>query len=251
MEETYIKKMKEQEELDRQEMEELCGGKILELGDKFQFSCKMCGDCCRNRGHNYIILNGVDLYRLSKKLKLHPMEIMEKHCFMYIGHSSKMPLLALRERLDGSCTFLHKGKCTVEDAKPTVCALYPVGRFRPYGKLEFHYFLQKEPCERGSYSWEDIELSRWLDKHDVLEYEQLTLLWQDLFEQLSRYVNDHLDKMEPEALFSYCTIALYAIYEGELDFVKEVKDVTKYLENVLEGFKFVDNGHFFDEVKHE
>ena len=99
----------------------------LDIDDTFRFSCNQCGKCCINRED--ILLSPFDLFRVSKKLNMKPDEFVTKYGEVYIGDSSRMVIVRLRPL--GSikrCPLLKDRKCSVHDAKPTVCAMYPIGR---------------------------------------------------------------------------------------------------------------------------
>lgn len=97
------------------------------IDDKFSFSCRQCGKCCIERED--ILLTPLDLFKLSKKLNMTPNDFVEKYGEVYIGDSSRMVLVRLKPR--GSirrCPLLKDRKCSVHDAKPRVCAMFPIGR---------------------------------------------------------------------------------------------------------------------------
>ena len=98
------------------------------LDDTFRFRCTMCGKCCRNRED--ILLNPFDLYRLAKGLGIAPEEVVDKYCDVYIGNSSRFPIVRLNSvGVDKRCPFLEGNRCSVHHVKPTVCALFPLGRY--------------------------------------------------------------------------------------------------------------------------
>ena len=92
--------------------------------DTFRFRCDSCGKCCRNRGD--ILLNPHDIVRMQKYLELSLKEILDIYCEAYIGESSRVPIVRLRHA--AVCVFLMHGKCLIQEAKPSVCVLYPLGR---------------------------------------------------------------------------------------------------------------------------
>ena len=99
----------------------------LDIDDTFSFSCNQCGKCCINRED--ILLSPFDLFRMSKKLSMTPNEFVAQYGEAYIGDSSQMVIVRLRLR--GSikrCPLLKGRKCSVHDAKPVFCAMYPIGR---------------------------------------------------------------------------------------------------------------------------
>lgn len=103
--------------------DEMCIG----TDEHFRFHCKQCGKCCINRED--ILLNPKDLYNISKELGLAPRDTIAQYCEVYLGQNSRIPIVRLKPR--GSikrCPLLRDRKCSVHNAKPTVCALFPLGR---------------------------------------------------------------------------------------------------------------------------
>ena len=100
----------------------------LAAEDRFAFRCAGCGGCCR--GREDLVLSGYDLYRLSRRLGLPPKITARAFCRSYIGAVSRLPVLRLApvraER--NNCPFLTGGRCAVHEARPLVCALYPLGQ---------------------------------------------------------------------------------------------------------------------------
>ena len=97
------------------------------VDDKFRFSCKQCGKCCTDRED--ILLSPFDLFRAAKKLDMTPDEFVNEYCDSYVGDTSKMIIVRLMPR--GSikrCPLLRDRKCSIHDAKPMVCAMFPIGR---------------------------------------------------------------------------------------------------------------------------
>lgn len=95
--------------------------------DTFAFSCDRCGRCCRERED--VLLNPADLFRIAKFLNQTPSQVVEHYCECYIGPDSRLPLIRLRPKAyRNTCPFLGPEGCRIHQAKPTVCALYPLGR---------------------------------------------------------------------------------------------------------------------------
>ena len=94
----------------------------LKPGDTFQFACAMCGSCCRNR-REAILMTGADIFRAAKALGVSVEEVLPKNFETYVGEDSHVPLYVLAERLDGSCRFLRKGRCLIQQDLPGVTAI--------------------------------------------------------------------------------------------------------------------------------
>lgn len=96
------------------------------LDEPFKFHCDMCGKCCIHRED--ILLSPKDIYNMSKELGIKPEELFERYCEVYVGPDSRVPIVRLKPR--GSvkrCPLLKNRKCMVHKAKPTVCAMFPLG----------------------------------------------------------------------------------------------------------------------------
>ena len=97
------------------------------LDETFKFHCTMCGKCCIHRED--ILLSPKDIYNMAKELNLSAEDLFKQYCEVYIGPDSKVPIVRLKPR--GSvkrCPLLKNRKCIVHKAKPTVCAMFPIGR---------------------------------------------------------------------------------------------------------------------------
>ncbi|MDD7408246.1 MAG: YkgJ family cysteine cluster protein [Anaerovoracaceae bacterium] len=150
---------------------------------KFKFRCTQCGDCCRNKKlEDMILLTTMDVYRLCNILEMDTTDMIGKYCDMIPGKESMLPLLIMKQRLDGSCIFLKKGKCTVHEGKPLLCTMYPLGRIsllnEEKGVQEFHYFLKdfkKEGCKAAED--EEQTVTEWLERYDLEQYDECARLY--------------------------------------------------------------------------
>lgn len=118
----------------------------LELGllQPFPFACRGCGDCCR--GREDILLSGYDLWRIARRLNLPPQVVARGYCREYIGRESRLPVLRLAPaKRGGNCSFLVGGRCSIHDAEPLACALYPLGQ-EIDSEGQIRYYLQPVSC---------------------------------------------------------------------------------------------------------
>ena len=150
----------------------------------FGFSCQGCADCCK--GRQDIVLSGYDLYRLCVRLGLPPQVVISGFCRLYTGSVSLLPVVRLRPRKDAghNCPFLYQDRCSVHEARPLVCALYPLGQtIEEDGRV--WYFCQDESCggPRGAGTLEDF-----LKSSGILERERQDAEWARLNLALSRRV---------------------------------------------------------------
>lgn len=102
-------------------------GTALAPDDPFAFVCAGCGDCCRNRRD--LVLSGYDLYRIARRLRLSPRIVAHAFCKEYIAPQSCLPTLCLTpDPQTGHCRFFEGNACTIHEARPLACALYPLGQ---------------------------------------------------------------------------------------------------------------------------
>ena len=151
----------------------------LKPGDTFRFSCAMCGRCCRKR-REPILVTGADIFRAAKGMGISVEAILPKNFETYVGDDSHIPLYVLAERLDGSCRFLRKGKCLIQQNKPAVCALFPLGRLSDTQDTSFRYFMNPKSCYTAMSNGKVWTLEEWLDEFHIRETESMTSAWQKL-----------------------------------------------------------------------
>lgn len=200
------------------------------LDDKFRFSCKQCGKCCTERED--ILLTPFDLFRLSKKLNMTPNDFVEKYGETYIGDSSRMVIVRLKPR--GSirrCPLLKDRKCSVHDAKPRVCAMFPIGRA-----------FRLDPKKRGSdqISTENIEyifngvhcgnaeehtVREWFEYFKIPIKDEFFVEWQKALTEISEIVHIAEKKFTMEnmmnALWSAIYVLMYMRYDINQDFMPQ------------------------------
>lgn len=146
---------------------------LLEQDSTFSFRCAGCGGCCR--GREDIVLSGYDLYRLARRLGLPPKLTARAFCRAYIGAVSHLPVLRLApiKEEHNNCPFLTGNRCAIHEARPLVCALYPLGQeISPEG--EVHYYFQSTQCGGQVYR---ATLKDYLAGQEIIEREPLDILW--------------------------------------------------------------------------
>ena len=194
----------------------------LGLDDSFQFECAMCGNCCRSR-QEPIPINGADIFRIACTLNVSIEEIVAKHTNGYIGDASHVPVFVLKERLDGSCSFLRKGHCMIQENKPVVCALFPLGRYFDVQKQEFHYFVNPHTCQNGKKTGREWTLREWLDEFKVNETEQMTAMWYELLSGIAAITCKMDRKAIKGELLGELLFILYFNYDPQKPYNEQVK----------------------------
>lgn len=212
----------------------------MNLDDEFYYGCMQCGSCCHDID---IILNPYDLYRLAKYLGLSTEEVIMKYCLWHIGENSKLPVVWLEFTEDGACPFLKQNRCAVQEAKPFVCAAYPLGRAYLPEEDKIVYIRQNTQC---GLPYKKQTVREWIfGERDVTYEEEVHKAWTKMIEEMmafTRLYPDNIVNMLCEMLFTF----FYVGYDTETDFLEQLKerkqyvnemacDVKKLLENVITG----------------
>ena len=192
----------------------------LKPGESFQFRCLQCGSCCRNRED--ILLNPYDLHRISEELHMPPVDVVKNYCITYVGESSRIPCVLLKPKGDKKvCPLLKKSRCSVHKNKPTVCALFPLGRGisldkdkldRTTQRERIIYFMQNTGCGARD---EEHRVEEWLEEFNLQESESWFLEWSKTIAEIATRIID-LEKRVSEklmaVLFHTVFVKLYLDY---------------------------------------
>lgn len=210
-----IKKLAEEgsmEEIERQ---------LMDLGGEFRFKCRKCGKCCKHQ--NTILFNPRDIYNIARKLQMTPEEVINKYAETYIGSAFRIPVVHMVPRGKNEvCPFLENGLCSIHDCKPTVCALFPLGRVvinttvpekgLKDGQVEVKYMLNDTDC--GSRKRVNT-VREWLARFGVPERDEFFLLWSTLTIKLRAMICE-LDEhhVSDEILNLFWNAIFHTLYPG-------------------------------------
>lgn len=205
---------------------------VLGPNDTFNFSCDMCGNCCRKR-REPILLTGFDIFRAAQTLGVTMEEVLDKYLAGYIGPDSHLPLYVLMERLDGSCRFLRKGKCLIHKSKPVVCALFPLGRMYDFRDSSFRYFLNAGSCHPGQGPGKTWTLEEWLAEFNIRETESMTLAWNKLITVLTKKTCRMREEDICGDLYEALRRVMYLGYDTSLPYVDQVESRLDGAQNIF------------------
>ena len=211
----------------------------LNADDTFSFRCKQCGGCCRDRID--ILLSPFDICRMAKQLDIPPEEVIYNYGYVYIGKTSKIPLVSLRMRPDtNECPFLEKNRCKIHKGKPAACALFPLGRFAARtddNDVKISYILQPVDCGTKD---EEHTVRQWMSSFNLEESEQFFFIWQDKAMQLSERMKKIIDDMPPrvqEMLINQITHFIYVSYDIEKPIQPQLERNHLYTEQMLSSIE--------------
>ena len=204
--------------------------RAIGLDDTFRFHCNECGQCCKNRED--ILLSPYDLYRIAGLLGLEPGLVIQDYCIWYIGQTSKLPVVAVNMKgPEKVCPFLEGSKCRIHAAKPTVCALFPLGRA---GCEEgIRYIVQDT-----KYGTRDEEhtVREWLAEFNLEDSEAWFDEWQKALVPLTlrmRTIASSVSEKSLDMVAQGLLVALYVHYERGGDFMEQFRENVRKIDGLL------------------
>ena len=194
----------------------------LDSKDTFRFRCTECGQCCKNRED--ILLSPFDLNRMARYLGIEMGQVIQDYCIWYAGQSSMLPVVTMRmQGPEKRCPFLKGKKCGIHAAKPTVCALFPLGRISSENDDHVHYMMQKVYCGADN---EKHTVREWLAGYGLEDSEQWFLEWQKVLLPLTKRMHILMSGFSEEFVASVVEgllVALYVNYDPKQDFLEQFR----------------------------
>ena len=215
---------------------------LLDLDSEFRFKCRRCGKCCIHQ--ETIIFNARDIFNIAQKKGMTMREVMDAYTEVYIGRNSRIPIIHLLSNgPKGACPLLENGRCSVHDCKPTVCALFPLGRVALNSKdgqplkegetPEVKYILNDHSC--GSAKKVNTVRS-WLAKFGIPEQDEFYLLWNKVLMSLTPAVmkleEEKVSDPALEMLWGAIYETLYLHYDTSQEFMPQFQVVADKLLNL-------------------
>ena len=197
------------------------------LDDKFKFNCTMCGKCCINRDD--ILLTPRDVFKMANALDLQISDFLKQYCEVYVGHSSKIPIVRLLPvGPTKRCPLLKGTRCAVHQVKPVVCAMFPIGRCLQldddakrggeFSVSDIQYIFTNPGCgdKRKEHTVRD-----WLKDFNISDEDEYFIKWHQTIAVLSRFIHENESKLDEHylnGLENLIFLALYLSYDFEKDF---------------------------------
>jgi len=216
----------------REEMFQDIGSITVGLDDTFKFHCTQCGKCCIERED--IMLSPMDIFRMSRELKMSHSDFFHQYCSMHIGAASRMPIIMLKPvGKDHRCPLLKNSKCIVHKVKPAVCGMFPLGRyiaFTPdsFGRhavqqSEVKYLLQSPGCGDES---ETHTVREWLGDFDIELEDKAFIRWNQALSEISLKLQElektH-DKMTMMEIWFVTRVIMYECYDPDKEFLPQLE----------------------------
>lgn len=204
--------------------------------DWVPFRCRLCGNCCRNLRGN-LMPEQIDAYRLARFLRERgEVEYMEDFYTRYTYPDMLegfFPVFLINTvDPDDSCVFLKDGRCSVYEARPRVCRLYPFTAFPGQRGKAFHFF-QCMDNNSAHFSDGKILVKDWMYQNFSREDREFLTAESDTLLELGRLLKAMSTDGRKENLFQ---ILYYRYYNYDLDqpFMPQYKENTVELKRILQ-----------------
>lgn len=204
--------------------------------DWVPFRCRLCGNCCRNLRGN-LMPEQIDAYRLARFLQERgEVEYMEdfytRYTYPDILEGFFPVFLINTVDPDDSCVFLKDGRCSVYEARPRVCRLYPFTAFPGQRGKAFHFF-QCMDSNSAHFSDGKILVKDWMYQNFSREDREFLTAESDTLLELGRLLKAMSTDGRKENLFQ---ILYYRYYNYDLDqpFMPQYKENTDELKCILQ-----------------
>lgn len=218
---------------------------LLPADYEFRFKCRKCGKCCKHQ--DTILFTGRDIFNIAKKLGKTPEQVVRECAEVYIGRNSHIPVVHMvtRGAQERCPLLLEDGRCSVHDCKPTVCALYPVGRVALFDvstkelikkeHIHIKYIINDISCGSGK---RVNTIRDWLARFGIPEEDEFFLLWSAVTANLgtmARKLEEHRCSENTMKLVWHVILhALYLDYDTEQDFFSQFEATAAKLTEICE-----------------
>lgn len=191
--------------------------KPVALNEKVIFRCKLCGSCCRNVADS-IMLEPMDIYRLARyqRERGEPVTGTEDVLAQYshaewLADSIPIFLLNTVGPLD-VCVFLKEGRCSVYEARPRVCRLYPFTVAPGSRGRDFQYLL----CTEKPHHFADgiVTVKDWLSQNFPQDARQFVKADYEILSVLGRNIRTMGESRFKGILFQFL---FYRYYNYDLE----------------------------------
>lgn len=134
--------------------------------------CQGCSECCKDMSDT-IVLDPYDVARLTQYLNQSFESLIGEAILLNVVDGLILPVIRMNNEKK-QCVFLNEeGRCSVHDARPGICRLFPLGRI--YEEEGFSYFLQTNECPAKNKT--KVKIKKWMGESDYRGYETYVNTW--------------------------------------------------------------------------
>jgi len=141
---------------------------LVHTKDVVNYQCRKCGQCCRHI-ENSVMVESLDAYRLAKYLRDRDPsistidEMLARYCEPMPLTDTCFPIFTLKTTgPDDSCIFLKNGLCSIYEARPRTCRLYPFSVGPGERGHDFEYCLCFDDNQQYHFNSGKVLVKDWL-----------------------------------------------------------------------------------------
>lgn len=180
---------------------------VIDKDKKFKFKCKKCGFCCNFA----IILYPFDIMNICRHLNIKTKEFLEKYAVI-VPDENKIMRCVLKKA--PKCLFNKDNLCTIYNARPVRCRLFPIGRYFEDNKVE--YLLPRNRCI-GFNSNKKQSVKEWVNDQDASQFDDMANEWSNF---IIRLKNGNYPLEYPKFRIMFIKI----FYDFDNDLIKNYKE---------------------------
>lgn len=174
------------------DMSQVSDGRRYNSNDMVKLGCQECAgcsSCCHDMGSS-IVLDPYDVYRLTRASGWSFEQMLEYCLELNVVDGVILPNLKMNEE-GNQCTFLNEeGRCSIHDARPGICRLFPLGRI--YENGSFQYFLQVHECKKENRT--KVKISKWLETPQLKQYEEFVCQWHYYLKEIQEKIVNGMEQ---------------------------------------------------------
>lgn len=205
--------------------------------DWVNFHCQLCGNCCRNL-EGQLMPEILDVYHLARLLRERGEVTCIEDVYDCYTHEDMLagcyPIFVMNTTgPDNACVFLKDGRCSIYEARPRVCRLYPFNAF-PGQRGKAFAFYQSMDQHSSHYAEGKVSVKDWMYQNFKREDREFLTLERPTLLKLGRLLRALSPEQLKENLFQ---IIYYRYYNYGLDqpFVLQYEKNTARLESILQN----------------
>ncbi|MFO8055969.1 MAG: YkgJ family cysteine cluster protein [bacterium] len=177
------KAISEREEVARKILE---SGERMSADDTFHFACypgiSCFNVCCADVN---IVLTPLDIVQMSRALDMSTSDFLARHTLVPFTEDQKLPVVFLRMNEDEkrTCPFVTEKGCSIYEARPWPCRMYPLGQASPADpdtQGRGFFFLMKEDHCRGFEEDKEWTAGQWIEDQGADRYEESGKLFREI-----------------------------------------------------------------------
>lgn len=135
--------------------------------ERVVYQCHQCGQCCRHI-KNGVMVESIDAYRMARHLRHQDSmvrtidDVLNIYCDPMPLTKQCFPIFMLKTiDPDAACIFLKDGRCSIYEARPRTCRIYPFSMGPGERGRDFEYCLCFDNNRQYHFSGETVSVKDW------------------------------------------------------------------------------------------